>query len=485
MQFMSRPCVIVVDQGTSATKGFLFNESLEQLHTQKIRHTVKRPRRGWVECDAGEIAYACRKVMERIAAEAASRSLTIAAVGMAFQRSTFLFWGKDDGEPKAPAMSWQDSRATELVKEMAHESADIQQLTGIPLTGHFGGPKFLHTVKSNDVINNGVKKGTLFFGPLSAFVAHRLTGSSNIDQSIAGRSLLMNLSTLAWDDHLLDLFEVMKNCLPHIVPTCHNYGTITIDGNEIPLLCVMGDQQASLIGQGRWEKGDVALNFGTSGSVLVNSGETPLVVPSLLSNVLFSSDDSIHFLLEGTINSVGSLFKWLEGYFGITHDEMNWDNRCSTETDGIIVSGLNGISAPYWTGEFETQFFGLDRKSDPDELVRAGMESIGFLVNDICEVIQKEAKIELADIVASGGSSRTSLLQFIADILRTDIATTSGKDMTALGVARLVAHSAFGTPLGSVTERDEQFHPVMTAKVRDKKIFAWHDALRKLSILTN
>ena len=113
------------------------------------------------------------------------------------------------------------------------------------------------------------------------------------------------------------------------------------------------------------------------------------------------------------------------------------------------------------------------------------MESIGFLVHDICKVIKKEAKIELSDIVASGGSSRSSLLQFIADMLGTDVATTSSKDMTALGVARLVAHSAFGTPLGSVTERDEKFHPVMTAKVKDKKIFAWHDALRKLSILTN
>ena len=125
------------------------------------------------------------------------------------------------------------------------------------------------------------------------------------------------------------------------------------------------------------------------------------------------------------------------------------------------------------------------KKTDPNKIVRAGMESIGFLVHDICKAIKKEAKIELSDIVASGGSSGASLLQFIADILRTDIATTSGKDMTALGVARLVAHSAFGTPLDSVAERDEKFHPVMTAKVRDKKIFAWHDALRKLSILTN
>ena len=463
----------------------MFDDNLQLHYIEKIRHTVERPRTGWVECDASKIASSCRKIIDQLAAEAASRTMTVAAVGMAFQRSTFLFWGKGDIKPIVPAMSWQDTRATKLIKEIANESKDIQQRTGIPLTGHFGGPKYLYTVKSNDLVNNGINKGTINFGPLSSFVTHFLTGSNKIDQSIAGRSLLMNLSTLVWDDYLLDLFEVMDNCLPRIVPTCHNYGTIPIDGNKIPLLCVIGDQQASLIGQGRWGKGDVAMNFGTSGSVLVNWGEAPVIIPSLLSNVLFSYDDSTYFLLEGTINSVGSLFKWLEGFIDITHEKMNWDKRCGIETDGIIVPGLNGISAPYWTGEFETQFFKLDKKSDPNKIVRAGMESIGFLVHDICKVIKKEAKIELSDIVASGGSSRSSLLQFIADMLGTDVATTSGKDMTALGVARLVAHSAFGTPLGSVTERDEKFHPVMTAKVRDKKIFAWHDALRKLSILTN
>ena len=482
---VNRPGIIVIDQGTSATKGFLFDDNLQLHYIEKIRHTVERPRTGWVECDASKIASSCRKVIDQLTAEAASRTMTVAAVGMAFQRSTFLFWGKGDIKPIVPAMSWQDTRATKLIKEIANESKDIQQRTGIPLTGHFGGPKYLYTVKSNDLVNNGINKGTINFGPLSSFVTHFLTGSNKIDQSIAGRSLLMNLSTLVWDDYLLDLFEVMDNCLPRIVPTCHNYGTIPIDGNKIPLLCVIGDQQASLIGQGRWGKGDVAMNFGTSGSVLANCGEAPVIIPSLLSNVLFSYDDSTYFLLEGTINSVGSLFKWLEGFIDITHEKMNWDKRCGIETDGIIVPGLNGISAPYWTGEFETQFFKLDKKSDPNKIVRAGMESIGFLVHDICKVIKKEAKIELSDIVASGGSSRSSLLQFIADMLGTDVATTSGKDMTALGVARLVAHSAFGTPLGSVTERDEKFHPVMTAKVRDKKIFAWHDALRKLSILTN
>ena len=94
---MSRPCFIVIDQGTSATKGFLFDEALTALATKKIQHTVDRPKRGWVECDGAEIVSACETVIGRMAEEARSRSLTAVAVGMAFQRSTFLFWRKSDG----------------------------------------------------------------------------------------------------------------------------------------------------------------------------------------------------------------------------------------------------------------------------------------------------------------------------------------------------------------------------------------------------
>tara|TARA_B100001750_G_scaffold182083_1_gene150744 strand:+ start:85 stop:975 length:891 start_codon:yes stop_codon:yes gene_type:complete len=295
----------------------------------------------------------------------------------------------------------------------------------------------------------------------------------------------MNLSTLSWDDSLLELFQVNPKSLPEIAPTCCEFGDISIEGNKIPLLCIMGDQQASLVGQGRWGKGDLALNFGTSGSVLVNSGKNPVIVPSLLSNVLFSSYEEVHFLLEGTINSVGSLFKWLEAELDISHENMLWHERCGAKINGVLVPGLSGISSPYWTGEFHTKIFGLDSNATSNDFVRAGMESIGFLVHDICATINDETKINLGDIIASGGSSHKPLMQFIADILNKDVATSNSKDMTALGVARLVANKVFSRPLGEKIKIEENFMPNMRYKERRKKLLAWHNALTKLSIIEN
>ena len=222
--------IIVIDQGTSATKGFLFDENLQIQKIEKIPHNVNRPKTGWVECDAKEISNACRALLNKLGAYAKLGHTPVSAIGMAFQRSTFLFWEKSTKEPAMPAMSWQDSRADKLAKEMSSHSKFIQNQTGIPLTGHFGGPKYLHTIQTNSAIQTGLKSGRLLFGPLSTFVTHCLTGNYLLDQSIAGRSLLMNITTLSWDNALLELFQVNSKFLPDIVPTCGEFGTILIEG---------------------------------------------------------------------------------------------------------------------------------------------------------------------------------------------------------------------------------------------------------------
>ena len=66
-----------------------------------------------------------------------------------------------------------------------------------------------------------------------------------MDHSIAGRSQLFSLDSLNWDDTLCELFNVDLSCLPSLVPTLHDFGKVKIDKNNIPLLCVIGDQQAA------------------------------------------------------------------------------------------------------------------------------------------------------------------------------------------------------------------------------------------------
>ncbi len=482
---MSKPVILVIDQGTSSTKAFLFDKNLNPLWNSKIRHAVVRKQSGWAECDAEKIWSVVLSLMNTASDICHSQSLTITAMGTAFQRSTFLFWNKESKRAVTQAMSWQDNRAKEVTEEIVDKSDWIHQTTGTPLSPHFGGPKFLFSIRQNRELKKKVLNGEVYFGTLSTFITHRLTGQAVMDESIASRSLLFNLNDLTWDQDLLKLFEVPINCLPDIVHTCGDFGTVSIGTISVPLLCVIGDQQASLLGQNRWEAGETAINFGTSGSLLVNSGMSPVKISNLVSSILFSTDSEQLYLLEGTINSVSVLFKWLEVFLGISHEEMNWGERCHRETDGILIPGMNGISAPYWTGEFDTAFFDFPENCHPNEYVRAGMESIGFLTHDIYNIIQQKTAIKVHDITASGGASKPELLQFISDLLGTSIWSSAGKDMTALGVARLVAEQVWdGTYRQGEIERVKKFVPTMTENKRQQKIQRWENALRQLNIIT-
>ncbi|MCH7762250.1 MAG: hypothetical protein IIB95_00735 [Candidatus Marinimicrobia bacterium] len=476
------PYFLVIDQGTSSTKCFLFDSNNEVVFTRRIKHQLIRPEPHHVECDAQEIADACKALIKECVQFAEEHSSAIHSAGLAVQRSTFLFWDKKTCEPHSPAISWQDDRAQDIVREFQNDAEWIFEKTGTPLNAHFGGAKFLHLIRKNSKLLRGVNEGNLWFGSLSAFLTHTLTGTVAIDHSIACRSQLLDLKSRLWDEQLCNLFQVPLSALPPLAPTSHSFGSISVDNITIPLNVVMGDQQAALIGQGGWKTNTIALNFGTSGSVQYNTGKTALTVDGLISSVLFSDDQHSLYMIEGTINACNSLFYWLEDELDIPHKEMRWHERCAaTKTAGIFIPGFMGIAAPYWKSAVGIHRIGLDNASD-NEIIRAAMESIGFLVSNIIERL--DIRDQMPDLLtASGGGGRPPLLQFIADLLSIPVGHSSMKDRTALGVYYLLKKYAGETIEFPGTDCDMIFEPAMDNEVRKEKLMSWQSALETIGLL--
>jgi glycerol kinase len=181
--------------------------------------------------------------------------------------------------------------------------------------------------------------------------------------------------------------------------------------------------------------------------------------------------------LEGTISACSSTFYWLEKKLNIPHKEMRWDKRCEKSmTNGILIPNFVGIAAPYWINGFDTVYHNLEGTSN-NEIIRAGMETIGFLVNDIYNAIVNETNAKPKMITASGGGARGPLLQFIADLLQIDIGHTSLKDRTAFGVYKLIRNSKEDN--GSIV-CDKIFKPMMDEQTRNSKLHNWKTALSKI-----
>ena len=53
----------------------------------------------------------------------------------------------------------------------------------------------------------------------------------------------------------------------------------------------------------------------------------------------------------------------------------------NTKTNGVFIPGFNGIASPYWASGFKDIL--IDLPENNNQIVRAAMESIGLLTNDI------------------------------------------------------------------------------------------------------
>ena len=120
-------------------------------------------------------------------------------------------------------------------------------------------------------------------------------------------------------------------------------------------------------------------------------------------------------------------------------------------------------------------------------MLRAGMESIAYLVADILDRLKTVPGLEINQITAAGGAARPSLLQFQADILGLPVVHASIADATALGCAFLA-----GLQVGfwrdieeirSIIQGDQTFYPRLSPSQRRTLLDGWHALLRSSGIL--
>ena len=106
---------IVIDQGTSSTKAFLFDANGKIIHSNRAKYSLNRPKPFHIECDPQIILNDINRLFYEM--RALSKRDSIRGVGIAFQRSTFLFWEKLTCKPLTAAISWQDTRAAKTLKK--------------------------------------------------------------------------------------------------------------------------------------------------------------------------------------------------------------------------------------------------------------------------------------------------------------------------------------------------------------------------------
>src|ERR1700739_14553 len=198
---------MALDQGTTSSRAMVFNHEGRVVAVSQKEHEQIYPKPGWVEHDPMEVWARCQEVIDEAVEKAGAARDDVAAPGITNQRETAVVWDRNTGEPVHNALVWQDTRTDKLVDELSADRGQdrLPAEVGLPLATHFSGPRARWILDNVDGAREKAEAGALVFGNMDTWLIWNLTGGVDgglhiTDVTNASRTMLMDLSTLAWDE---------------------------------------------------------------------------------------------------------------------------------------------------------------------------------------------------------------------------------------------------------------------------------------------
>ncbi len=457
--------IISLDQGTTSSRALLVDKE------GKIKGMVQKefkqifPKSGWVEHDPKEILESQMGVLNELIKKENVAASDIKAIGITNQRETTMVWDKSTGEPVYNAIVWQDKRTADICEDLKNDgyTEHVRKTTGLVIDSYFSGTKVKWILDNVAGAKAKAENGDLLMGTVDTWLIWNMTNKKNhvTDYTNASRTMIYDIVNLKWDDKLLNALGIPKNMLPTVQPSAHHFGDYEIDGVQIPIAGIAGDQQAALFGQGCFKKGTAKNTYGTGCFMLMSTGENPQFSKNgLLTTIAYGLDGKVNYALEGSIFIAGAAIQWLRDGLELIKDAKETEvlaNSIEGESSVYVVPAFAGLGAPYWDMYARGAIFGLTRDTGKAHLAKATLESLAYQTKDILKAMEDDSGIQLENLRVDGGACANNyLMQFQADILDTEVHRPEVIESTAMGAAFLA-----GIQVGLWTQEDiDQSRPI-------------------------
>ena len=483
--------IISLDQGTTSSRAVIFDDQaqIKELVQKEFKQIYPQP--GWVEHDPMEIYASQYAVLMEAVAKSGIESREIAAIGITNQRETTIVWDRRTGKPVYNAIVWQCRRTADIVEKIRADGlADyIQQTTGLIPDAYFSATKIKWILDHVEGARKLAEEGHLLCGTVDTWLIWKLTEGKVFatDYTNASRTMLYNIRTLQWDNRLCDYFGIPASMLPQVKPSSADYGTVSIQGRQIPICGVAGDQQAALFGQACFREGDVKNTYGTGCFLLMNTGSRFISSKNgLLTTIAASAGGPVQYALEGSVFVGGALIQWLRDELRLITDaaDSEYFARKAGSNNGVyIVPAFTGLGAPYWDMYARGTIFGLTRGAGRTHIIRAALEAIAYQTMDVIGAMEQDTGLTIRQLKVDGGASKNDfLMQFQSDIIGATVQRASVMETTALGAAYLAGLYAgvwSGTDqIACSWSADRTYAPAMAAQERENLSAKWHKAVQ-------
>ncbi len=440
--------ILAIDQGTTGSTSLILDaKTLKVIDKEKCDYRQIYPKPGWVEHDLEDIWSSVCTSISAILNRSKIDPKKISAIGVTNQRETTCAYNKR-GKPLHHAIVWQDRRTASYCDEHREKYKSVcQKKTGLPLDPYFSATKMRWLLDNVDEVKKAAHESDLCLSTVDSFLVYRLSNGTSFvtEPSNASRTMLMDLESFSWDPTLLNFFGLSKDFLPEICESFCKFG-ITKDAgilpDGIPILSILGDQQAALFGQACVNVGDIKSTYGTGAFLLLNTGEKIIhSTTGLLSTAAYSFQGKKVYALEGSAYIAGAAVQWLRDNLKCIKSSPEVSELASQVVDlgqmenVLFLPFFTGIGTPYWDSQAKAAIVGLTRDTHNGHIARACLEGIALSLNDSVSSFKKDFP-QLNDIRVDGGAaSNDILMQMQANFSQKTILRPEVTDTTAFGVA--------------------------------------------------
>ena len=433
------PVILVLDVGTTTMRAALVDEHLDVVDLEATAMPPSTPFPGLVEFDAAAMATAAVDAATTLI----GRGPPPVAVGIANQRASTIVWDRATGTPIGPGIGWQDLRTVfDCITAKSEHGLSIAPNQSITKLAWL-------------LANVAGSTTDLCFGTVDSWLTWTLTGGAVhvTDQTNAAVTGLCGAQPGSWSEEHAGLFDVPMELLPRIVDSSGVVGTATVLPGGPPIAALVGDQQASLVGQGCVRPGQAKITFGSGGMLDLCTGPVPPVSQQRAEHgtypiVAWSRDGMVTWGTEAIMLSAGTNVQWLVEDLGlIASPAASHEVAASVaSTDGVTyVPALLGLGTPRWDFGARGTLLGVTRGTTAAHVVRAVLDGVAQRAVDLVEAAEADTGLTIGTLRVDGGmSSNPTFVQAVADLSGRSVEVSPIAEATTLGAAFL-AGLAVGT----------------------------------------
>jgi sugar (pentulose or hexulose) kinase len=445
-----------IDAGTTALKAALFDGDGRLLAADLQEYTLETPAPAVVELDAEVYWQACCAAVRGALHRGHVDPARVAALSIASQGETLVPLDAS-GVPLRKAIVWLDNRAAE---EAAIINASFPVEEAYRRTGQ---PEIAPTWPACKILwmrrhEPEVFRKAAHFLLLEDFLLHRLTGRAVTEYGVQTSSLLLDIQAKRWWASMLDFIGVSEDRLGCLVEPGAVVGPLSCAG-----AAALGLRPATMVVTGSLDQTVGALSAGsvvpgivseTTGGAIASVVTIPLPAfdPGRRVPCHYHARPDTYALLPWG-QTAGMAMRWFRDRFfeaeviagrSAGEDPYNVMTRMAAEAPpgsaGVIaLPHLEGAACPEYDPTARGVIFGLDLRHGREHIVRAIMESVGYMLKSHLAIVRSMG-LPVSEVRSLGGGARSDLwLQIKADILQLPVHRVEADEATCLGAAMLAA----------------------------------------------